>query len=68
MMYMSCRGMQVELINIKLIKTHMKAGWVNDPQVALMTLKLWNSELTRVHDDSIKTLPHRVKARNSFYS
>ena len=32
------------------------------------TLKLWNSELTRVHDDSIKTLPHRVKARNSFYS
>ena len=59
MMYMSCSGMQVELINIKLI---------NDPQVALMTLKLWNSELTRVHDDSIKTLPHRVKARNSFYS
>ena len=22
------------------LATHMKAGWVNDPQVALMTLKL----------------------------
>ena len=36
------------------LATHMKACWVNNTQ-------LRNSELTRVPNDSVRTLPHRVK-------
>ena len=38
------------------LATHTKAGWINDSEEE----RLLNSELTRVLNNSVRTIPHRV--------